>query len=147
MSFVVVVILVLGVGVVALSVFIVRMISSPRQSKAIAEALKQGRSAVVVRSAKALIAKEPHNAAAHWYLAQAYQAEGKPELALMELKAVSQIGQFGPDVPEIDFRNRIAALYERFGQVEEVADVAVMLAANGYMNGQTINVDGGWYMT
>jgi len=35
----------------------------------------------------------------------------------------------------------------RFGQTEEVADVAVMLAANGYITGQTINVDGGWYMT
>ena len=35
----------------------------------------------------------------------------------------------------------------RFGQVEEVADVAVMLAGNGYITGQTINVDGGWYMT
>ena len=35
----------------------------------------------------------------------------------------------------------------RFGKVEEVADVAVMLAGNGYITGQTINVDGGWYMT
>jgi len=35
----------------------------------------------------------------------------------------------------------------RFGQVEEVAQVALMLAANGYITGQTINVDGGWYMT
>jgi 3-oxoacyl-[acyl-carrier protein] reductase len=25
--------------------------------------------------------------------------------------------------------------------------VAVMLAGNGYITGQTINVDGGWYMT
>jgi len=33
----------------------------------------------------------------------------------------------------------------RFGTVEEVADVAVMLAKNGYMTGQTINVNGGWY--
>jgi len=35
----------------------------------------------------------------------------------------------------------------RFGKVEEVADVVVMLAGNGYITGQTINVDGGWYMT
>jgi 3-oxoacyl-[acyl-carrier protein] reductase len=35
----------------------------------------------------------------------------------------------------------------RFGQVEEVADVAVVLAGNGYITGQTINVDGGWYMS
>jgi 3-oxoacyl-[acyl-carrier protein] reductase len=35
----------------------------------------------------------------------------------------------------------------RFGTVEEVAEVAVMLAQNGYMTGQTISVNGGWYMT
>jgi 3-oxoacyl-[acyl-carrier protein] reductase len=34
----------------------------------------------------------------------------------------------------------------RFGTVEEVADVVVMLARNGYITGQTINVNGGWYM-
>ena len=34
----------------------------------------------------------------------------------------------------------------RFGSVEEVAQVAVMLAGNGYITGQTINVNGGWYM-
>jgi len=35
----------------------------------------------------------------------------------------------------------------RFGSVEEVADVAVLLATNGYITGQTINVNGGWYMS
>ncbi len=35
----------------------------------------------------------------------------------------------------------------RFGKVEEVADVVVMLAGNGYITGQTINVNGGWYMS
>ena len=35
----------------------------------------------------------------------------------------------------------------RFGLPEEVADVAVMLARNGYITGQTISVNGGWYMT
>jgi 3-oxoacyl-[acyl-carrier protein] reductase len=35
----------------------------------------------------------------------------------------------------------------RFGEPSEVADVAVMLAANGYITGQTINVNGGWYMS
>ena len=35
----------------------------------------------------------------------------------------------------------------RFGTVEEVAEVVVMLANNGYITGQTINVNGGWYMT
>ena len=35
----------------------------------------------------------------------------------------------------------------RFGQPNEVADVVVMLAGNGYITGQTIHVNGGWYMS
>jgi 3-oxoacyl-[acyl-carrier protein] reductase len=35
----------------------------------------------------------------------------------------------------------------RLGTVDEVADVVVMLATNGYITGQTINVNGGWYMS
>ena len=35
----------------------------------------------------------------------------------------------------------------RFGQPAEVADVVVMLATNGYITGQTVHVNGGWYMT
>jgi len=35
----------------------------------------------------------------------------------------------------------------RFGRVEEVAEAVVMLARNGYITGQTINVNGGIYMS
>jgi 3-oxoacyl-[acyl-carrier protein] reductase len=35
----------------------------------------------------------------------------------------------------------------RFGAPDEVAAVAVLLAQNGYLTGQTINVNGGWYMS
>jgi 3-oxoacyl-[acyl-carrier protein] reductase len=35
----------------------------------------------------------------------------------------------------------------RFGQPDEVAEVALLLVRNGYMTGQTINVNGGWYMS
>jgi 3-oxoacyl-[acyl-carrier protein] reductase len=34
-----------------------------------------------------------------------------------------------------------------FGSVDDVASVAVMLAINEYMTGQTISVNGGWYMS
>ena len=34
-----------------------------------------------------------------------------------------------------------------FGKVGDVASVAVMLAANEYITGQTVSVNGGWYMT
>jgi 3-oxoacyl-[acyl-carrier protein] reductase len=35
----------------------------------------------------------------------------------------------------------------RFGTADEVAAAAVLLATNGYITGQTISVNGGWYMT
>jgi 3-oxoacyl-[acyl-carrier protein] reductase len=34
-----------------------------------------------------------------------------------------------------------------FGSVADVASVVVMLATNDYMTGQTVSVNGGWYMT
>ena len=34
-----------------------------------------------------------------------------------------------------------------FGSVDDVAAVAIMLAMNDYMTGQTISVNGGWYMS
>jgi 3-oxoacyl-[acyl-carrier protein] reductase len=36
---------------------------------------------------------------------------------------------------------------QRFGTVEEVAAVALMLVENAYMTGQTINVNGGCYLS
>lgn len=35
----------------------------------------------------------------------------------------------------------------RFGQPHEVASVVLLLATNGYITGQTFNVNGGWYMS
>ncbi len=35
----------------------------------------------------------------------------------------------------------------RLGTSEEVAEVVAMLACNGYITGQTISVNGGWYMS
>jgi 3-oxoacyl-[acyl-carrier protein] reductase len=35
----------------------------------------------------------------------------------------------------------------RFGQADEVADACVMLACNGYITGQTLNINGGWYLS
>ncbi|TXC68068.1 3-oxoacyl-ACP reductase FabG [Sphingomonas ginsenosidivorax] len=35
----------------------------------------------------------------------------------------------------------------RFGQPDEIASIAVMLATNGYVTGQTINANGGWHMS
>jgi 3-oxoacyl-[acyl-carrier protein] reductase len=35
----------------------------------------------------------------------------------------------------------------RFGESDEVAEAALMLARNAYITGQTQHVNGGWYMS
>jgi 3-oxoacyl-[acyl-carrier protein] reductase len=35
----------------------------------------------------------------------------------------------------------------RFGRSSEIADAVVFLASNGYITGQTLNLNGGWYMS
>jgi len=57
--------------------------------------------------------------------------------ALIETEMVTSNPNARPDLIPIG----------RFGTVEEVADVVVTLARNGYVTGQTINVNGGWYMS
>ena len=57
--------------------------------------------------------------------------------ALIETEMVASNPRARPDLIPVG----------RFGTVEETAAVAVMLAANGYITGQTINVNGGWYMS
>jgi NAD(P)-dependent dehydrogenase (short-subunit alcohol dehydrogenase family) len=36
---------------------------------------------------------------------------------------------------------------EEIGSVDDIASVAVMLSGNDNMTGQTISVNGGWYMS
>jgi 3-oxoacyl-[acyl-carrier protein] reductase len=57
--------------------------------------------------------------------------------ALIETDMVTQNLHVTPEVVPVG----------RFGAVEEVAQVIVTLAQNGYITGQTINVNGGWYMS
>lgn len=35
----------------------------------------------------------------------------------------------------------------RFGHSDEIADTVTFLATNGYITGQTVNLNGGWYMS
>ncbi len=35
----------------------------------------------------------------------------------------------------------------RFGRADEIADAALCLITNGYITGQTVNLNGGWYMS
>lgn len=127
MSFTIVLIIFFGVAVGILSYFLIKMIIMPKRLSAVAELLKQGRSQAANKVVKNILAKEPRNAAAHYYLGKIYLAENKAELALMELKTVGEIGQFDHEIPEAEFRRLIADLFERFGQLEEALKEYILL--------------------
>lgn len=57
--------------------------------------------------------------------------------ALIETEMVRDNPRARPDIIPVG----------RFGTVNEVAEVVLMLATNGYITGQTFNVNGGWYMS
>ena len=128
MSFVVILIIALGVGVGALAVVLVRMIVTPKRLTAVQSLIRQGRLAPAARMVRGIISKTPSNSAAHYLLGHIYLAENKPELALMEFKSVNQIGQFGENLSEVEFRKHIAVLYERFSQFEEALREHILLS-------------------
>jgi tetratricopeptide (TPR) repeat protein len=127
MSVIIPVSIVLGIGIVILVIVLLKSILAPKQIAAIAANLKNGHYAAAAKVAKNIIAREPRNASAHYYLGLVYQSEGKDELALMEYKTVNQLSQFGREVPEAEFRKRIAELYLRYGQHEEALKEQLML--------------------
>jgi len=76
----------------------------------------------------------------HFY-SQRFAAEGITANAIAPALVETEMVAANPNAR----RDRIPV--GRFGLPEEVAEVAVMLARNAYITGQTINVNGGWYMS
>jgi len=103
------------------------MVVTPKQLAAVNDLIRQGRLTTAARIVRGIIAKNPTSSPAHYYLGLVYLAEEKPELALMEFRTVNQIGQFDNEIPEIEFRTRIAGLYEKFNQLEEALKEHILL--------------------
>ena len=127
MPIVVILIVILGVAVGVFTVFIVRSVIAPKQLETLSSLLKQNRTSPAIRLAKRIILKEPRNTDAHYFLGQAYLAEQKPELALMEFKTVNQIGIFNGYCKEVPFRITIAELFSKFNQPDEALKEYLLL--------------------
>lgn len=106
---------------------IIKSVANPKHISGIEKLIKQGKYPAAIKAAKTLVTKEPRNFKAHYVLGQAYLADNKPELALMELKVVNQTAIFGPELNEAKFRNQIAQLYYKFNQHEEALKEYLLL--------------------
>lgn len=127
MSGILILIIIVGTGIGALTFFVLRSLLAPRKVDGIAELLKGGKSQAAIRLARRILTREPHNPDAHYLLGEAYLSEGKAELALMELKLINQAGRFGRYCREVPFRKRAAELYRRFRQGEEALKEYLLL--------------------
>ncbi len=122
---------IIGSVVIVVAIILIKIIISPKRVKQLAQLYKQNKFSLAIKVAKQILAKESRNHEAHFYLGMSYLAENKPELALMELKLVNQLGIFDGSINETQFRKTIAELYSRFNQNEEAQkEYLVLLKLN-----------------
>ncbi|MCR5605696.1 MAG: tetratricopeptide repeat protein [Treponema sp.] len=124
-SIIVIAVLVVAVGF--LLYWVIKSMITPKKIEGIKKMLKQGKNVAAERLAKAIIAKDPRDFLAHYYLGKAYLADNKSELALMEFKLVNQSAIFGPDLPELEFRQQISKLYMKFNQPQDALKEYLLL--------------------
>jgi len=118
---------VLSFFILLLAFFLIRSIISPKKAASIEKYINAGKYATAIKRAKAIIAKNPRDTKAHYLLGQAYLADGRAELALMEFKTISK-ATFESKAQEKEFRNLTAQLYERFQQhTEALAEYALLI--------------------
>lgn len=120
-------VLAVGLAIVAGIILIVRSLLAPKKVSSIERLYKQRKHAAAIKLAKKILLKDSRNADAHYLLGLCYLDDNKPELALMELKVVNQIGKFDGIVREVPFRIKIAELYAKFNQPEEALKEYLLL--------------------
>ncbi|NCN04337.1 MAG: tetratricopeptide repeat protein [Spirochaetales bacterium] len=120
-------IIAVGIALIIGIILIVSSILAPKKVSGIEKMYKQRKFSTAIKLAKQILLKDPRNADAHYLLGLSYLEDGKPELALMELRAVNQIGKFDGLVREVPFRTKIAELYAKFNQPEEALKEYLLL--------------------
>lgn len=130
----IILIIILGVVIGFTTFFLIKSILAPKRVARLATLVKQKKSSAALRVGKQIVAREPRNGDAHYFLGLAYLQDNKPELALMELKTVNEIGNFDGIVPEVTFRERIADLFSRFNQPEEALKEYLLLIQKNQSN-------------
>jgi tetratricopeptide (TPR) repeat protein len=127
MPIIIVLIVILGMAIGVFAYFLIRSIIAPKQMQTLFKQMEQGKAGAVARTAKQILSKQPRNVDAHFLLGKAYLEQEKPELALMELKTVNEIGIFEGYTKEAEFRKLIADLFERFKQNDEALKEYLLL--------------------
>ncbi len=124
---IIILVLIIGITLGLITIFMMKSIIGPKKLTTVSNFQKQGKHSSAVRLVKQIIEKDPRNSEAHYLLALSYIAQNKSEIALMELKKVNEIGNFGGYCKENEFRLIIGELFEQFNQPEEALKEYILL--------------------
>lgn len=113
--------------IVFIAIIIVKNILTPKKISSIKKLIKTGKLQAAQRTAKGLLAKNPRDYEAHYWLGEAYLADKKAELAFMEFKTVNQHAVFNGDIPEAPFRKKMGDLYLQFNQQDDALKEFLLL--------------------
>ena len=114
-----VIIIILTAVVSTLAFVVAKNILSPKKLESIPKLLKQGKTLQAIKNAKQVVAKDPKNYQAHYYLGKAYVKDNRPELAIIEYKTVDENALFGQGIQELPFRKEYAQLLLQYNQQNE----------------------------
>lgn len=120
-------IVILCFGAVVLAFIIVKSLVLPQHPAALAGLIQRKKFQTAMRAAKRIIAGNPRNAEAHYYLGLACYGEKQDEAALAELKTVLNLGISGRNIPEVPFRELLARLLASQGEGEEALKEYLLL--------------------
>lgn len=134
---------VISAVIVALLILIINSTVKPKKIDAVPKLIKAGKIQNAVKLSKQILAKDPKNYLAHFYLGKAYIADNKPELAIMEYKLVNENALFGQGIDEVEFRNEFSRLLLAANQQNDALRECLLLtkldprnAANFYETGR-----------
>ena len=124
-------------GVIAISiVFIIciiafvkmRDISLPMKFNMVTNHIKNGNYRSAVKLCKDIIAKDPKNPEAHYFMGLAYLNDNQNELALDEFRIVDRTGITSKNINEHELRIHMAELYTKTNKIEEALKEYALLA-------------------
>ena len=115
----IIVIAIATVVIISLLIIILKNFVSPKKIEAIPRLIKQGKTQNAIKIAKQILAKDPKNYLAHYYLGKAYIKENRTELAVIEYKNVNDNALFGEGINELTFRQEYSQLLLKYNQQNE----------------------------
>ena len=120
----------LAVGIGFLVFYVIKSGIISGKTAASANYLDSNKVLQAIKAGKAAVEKDPKNAEAHYYLGKALLADKREEQALREFKSVSRLGIEGKNIPETEFRQTIARLYQKYNESEEALKEYLLLIKN-----------------